>query len=99
VPPLRERREDIPLLALEFMRRLGRKHGVHVKGFTDASLRVLNEHSWPGNVRELQNVVERAVILCGENGMLEPEHLGLTSAGPAAGPTIAGGLGNALSSA
>jgi DNA-binding NtrC family response regulator len=78
VPPLRERREDIPLLAAEFMRRLGRKHGVHVKGFTDASLRILNEHSWPGNVRELQNVVERAVILCGENGMLEPEHLGLT---------------------
>ena len=37
---------------------------------TDASLRMLNEHSWPGNVRELQNVVERAVIMCGENGML-----------------------------
>jgi DNA-binding NtrC family response regulator len=78
VPTLRERREDIPLLAMEFMRRLSRKHGVHVKGFTDASLRILNEHSWPGNVRELQNVVERAVIMCGENGMLEPEHLGLT---------------------
>lgn len=77
VPPLREHREDIPLLATEFMRRLGRKHGVHVKGFTDGSLRLLNDHSWPGNVRELQNVVERAVILCGENGMLEPEHLGL----------------------
>jgi len=95
VPPLRDRREDIPLLANEFMRRLGRKHGVHVKGFTDASLRTLNEHSWPGNVRELQNVVERAVILCGDNGMLEPEHLGLSisqnsaaaasPAGPAAG--------------
>jgi DNA-binding NtrC family response regulator len=78
VPPLRDRREDISLLAAEFMRRLGRKHGVHVKGFTDASLRVLGEHSWPGNVRELQNVVERAVIMCGDNGMLEPEHLGLT---------------------
>ena len=78
VPPLRDRREDISLLAMEFMRRLGRKHGVHIKGFTDASLRILNEHSWPGNVRELQNVVERAVIMCGDNGMLEPEHLGLT---------------------
>ena len=77
VPPLREHREDIPLLAVEFMRRLGRKHGVHTKGFTDAALRVLNEHSWPGNVRELQNVVERAVIMCGDTGMLEPEHLGL----------------------
>jgi len=81
VSPLRERREDILLLATEFMRRLGRKHGVHVKGFTDDALRVLNEHSWPGNVRELQNVVERAVILCGENGMLEPEHLGLAVRG------------------
>jgi DNA-binding NtrC family response regulator len=96
VPPLRERREDIPLLAAEFMRRLGRKHGVHVKGFTDASLRILNEHSWPGNVRELQNVVERAVILCGETGMLEPEHLGLTvslasaAANAAADPAEAG---------
>jgi DNA-binding NtrC family response regulator len=85
VPPLRERREDIPLLAAEFMRRLGRKHGVHVKGFTDAALRILNEHSWPGNVRELQNVVERAVILCGDSGILEPEHLGL-SVQPASAP-------------
>ena len=89
VPPLRERREDIPLLAAEFMRRLGRKHGVHVKGFTDASLRILNEHSWPGNVRELQNVVERAVILCGDNGMLEPEHLGLTVSLPSAAANAA----------
>jgi DNA-binding NtrC family response regulator len=89
VPPLRDHREDISLLALEFMRRMGRKHGVHVKGFTDAALRMLDDHSWPGNVRELQNVIERAVILCGENGMLEPEHLGLpgslaASAGAAA---------------
>jgi len=78
MPPLRERREDIPLLAMDFMRRLGRKHGVPVKGFTNAALHGLNEHSWPGNVRELQNVVERAVILCGESGMLEPAHLGLS---------------------
>jgi DNA-binding NtrC family response regulator len=87
VAPLRERREDIALLGVEFMRRLGRKHGVHVKGFTDASLRVLNEHSWPGNVRELQNVVERAVILCGDNGMLEPEHLGLSGNASGGGAT------------
>ncbi len=79
VPPLRERREDIPELAVEFMRRFGRKHGVPVKGFTDAALQTLTRHNWPGNVRELQNVIERAVILCGENGMLEPEHLGMTS--------------------
>lgn len=77
VPPLRDRREDVAELAEEFMRRFGRKHGVRIKGFTDDALRVMKNHSWPGNVRELQNVVERAVILCNDNGMLEPEHLGL----------------------
>jgi DNA-binding NtrC family response regulator len=95
VPPLREHREDIPLLALEFMRRLSRKHGVHVKGFTDTSLRVLNEHAWPGNVRELQNVVERAVILCGDNGMLEPEHLGMAINLSAPGNFVVPGVGGA----
>jgi DNA-binding NtrC family response regulator len=78
VPPLRERREDIEFLATEFMRRFARKHGVHIKGFTDEAMRLMKNHSWPGNVRELQNVVERAVILCGDKGMLEPQNLGLT---------------------
>jgi len=86
VPALRERAEDVPMLAEEFMRRFARKHGVHIKGFTDAAARVLKNHNWPGNVRELQNVVERAVIMCGDNGMLEPEHLGL---GGAAQPSSA----------
>jgi len=80
VPSLREHVEDIAQFAEEFMRRFSRKHGVHVKGFTDEALRTLKHHNWPGNVRELQNVVERAVILCGENGMLEPSHLGLAAA-------------------
>ncbi len=83
VPPLRDRREDVPGLAEEFMRRFGRKHGMPVKGFSDAALRVLNAHSWPGNVRELQNVIERAVILCGGSGLLETEHLGLNAVGGA----------------
>ncbi len=77
VPALRERREDISRLAEEFMRRFGRKHGVRVHGFSDAALKLLCEHKWPGNVRELQNVVERAVILGNEGGLLEPENLGL----------------------
>jgi DNA-binding NtrC family response regulator len=77
VPALREHMEDVMFLAEEFMRRFSRKHGVHIKGFTDSAIQLLNRHSWPGNVRELQNVIERAVILCGDNGMLEPEHLGL----------------------
>ena len=61
------------------MKRFSRKHGVPIKGFSDEAMRALKTHNWPGNVRELQNVIERAVILCGENGVLEPEHLGLTS--------------------
>ena len=79
VPPLRERAEDVPFLAEDFMRRYIRKHGIHVSGFSDAAKAMLKRHQWPGNVRELQNVVERAVILCGESGLLEPEHLGLTA--------------------
>jgi transcriptional regulator with PAS, ATPase and Fis domain len=78
VPPLRERLEDVPFLSDEFMRRFSRKHGVPIKGFSDDAMNALKNHNWPGNVRELQNVIERAVILCGENGVLEPEHLGLT---------------------
>jgi len=79
LPPLRERRSDIVPLAEEFMRRFSRKHGVHIKGFSDAALAALQAHDWPGNVRELQNVVERAVILCGDDGLLEPGHLGLST--------------------
>jgi DNA-binding NtrC family response regulator len=77
VPPLRERREDVPFLAEDFMRRFERKHGVHVRGFSEEALKVLSNHNWPGNVRELQNVVERAVILSSEAGLIEPEHLGM----------------------
>src|SRR5579859_4692702 len=77
VPPLRERREDVPFLADEFMRRFARKHGVHARGFSDEALKVITGHHWPGNVRELQNVVERAVILSSEAGFIEPEHLGM----------------------
>jgi DNA-binding NtrC family response regulator len=87
VPPLRQRREDVAYLAEEFMRRFGRKHGVHVRGFSDEALKVLSGHDWPGNVRELQNVVERAIILSGESGVLGPEHLGMAKAATVPGST------------
>jgi transcriptional regulator with PAS, ATPase and Fis domain len=77
VAPLRERREDVLLLKKEFVQRFSRRHGINVRGISDEARHVLLSHSWPGNVRELQNVVERAVILCGENGTLEAKHLGL----------------------
>ncbi len=77
VPPLRERKEDVPLLSDQFRQRFARKHGVEVHGISQGCVDMLANHSWPGNVRELQNVLERAVILCSEGGVLEPEHLGL----------------------
>jgi len=77
VAPLRERREDIQLLADQFRQRFARKHGIEVHGISNACNATLYKHDWPGNVRELQNVIERAVILCSEGGILETVHLGL----------------------
>ena len=84
--PLREHKEDIAFLAHQFMPRFARKHGVRVHGISDATLAALQAHHWPGNVRELQNVIERAVILCGDTGLLEPEHLGFSGSGGGAAP-------------
>jgi DNA-binding NtrC family response regulator len=76
VPPLRERPEDVLMLMREFVRSFCRQHGIDVRGFTEEARRILTNHSWPGNVRELQNVIERAIILCGDNEMLGAEHFG-----------------------
>lgn len=81
VPPLRERLEDVPYLAEQFMTRMARKHGVKVTGISAACHAALRGHSWPGNVRELQNVIERAVILCPPGGELEPDNLGFVPSG------------------
>ncbi len=83
-PPLREHNEDVLFLARQFLPRFARKHGVRVRGISDACLAVLAAHRWPGNVRELQNVIERGVILCGDAGVLEPEHLGFSQGAPPA---------------
>jgi len=64
VPPLRERREDIPLLLEHFVARHAQGHGKLVTGADADTLRLLMAYGWPGNVRELENVVERAVLLC-----------------------------------
>ncbi|MGD0412255.1 MAG: sigma-54 dependent transcriptional regulator [Verrucomicrobiota bacterium] len=89
VSPLREHKEDVAFLAHEFMPRFARKHGARVHGIADATLAALEAHHWPGNVRELQNVIERAVILCGDAGLLEPEHLGFSGSGGGAPPAPA----------
>ena len=62
VPPLRERREDIPLLAQTFLQELAAETGKDVKGFTPAALDVFSRYGWPGNVRELRNSVERSLL-------------------------------------
>jgi DNA-binding NtrC family response regulator len=85
VSPLRDHIEDVPILARQFLQRFARKHGVRVRGLSDACLTTLMAHRWPGNVRELQNIIERAVILCDDGGTLEPEHLGFSNR-PAASP-------------
>jgi PAS domain S-box-containing protein len=64
VPPLRERREDIPVLVGYFIDRYARKAGKSVHGINKKSLDLLQSYPWPGNIRELQNVVERSVIVC-----------------------------------
>jgi len=64
MPPLRERKDDIPLLANHFLERLNRIEGKLITGFEDNVLGVFLRYGWPGNVRELENVVERAYVLC-----------------------------------
>ena len=64
IPPLRERREDIPVLAHHFIERLSHELGKEVGDLTEGALKVLLDYNWPGNVRELENAVERAIITC-----------------------------------
>ena len=64
IPPLRERREDIPLLVEYFIDRYARKAGKNIRRVNKKTLELLQSYPWPGNIRELQNVIERSVILC-----------------------------------
>ena len=73
-PPLRERREDVAVLAQHFLRVYAAKNNRHLDGFTDEALACLEGYSWPGNVRELENVVERAVVLA-RGAAVEAGHL------------------------
>jgi two-component system response regulator HydG len=78
VPPLRERREDIRVLALHFLRLYATKNNRRLEGLSDEAIRRLEAYQWPGNVRELENVMERAVVLA-RGATLEvgdlPEHI------------------------
>jgi two-component system, NtrC family, nitrogen regulation response regulator NtrX len=74
VPPLRERTEDIPILATHFLDEYGSAYGRRPKTLTSLALAVLLRYPWPGNVRELKNVIERLVIVCPQE-KIEPHHL------------------------
>ncbi len=74
LPPLRERREDVPLLAHHFLRRYAERNGKPIIGFTDEAMDLLEGYTWPGNVRELENVIERAVVLT-RSTMISPADL------------------------
>jgi len=75
LPPLRERREDIPLLMNHFLHRYVRLHGRTVHGFTARAVKALLNYDFPGNIRELQNLVERGVISAEEGGVIDVPHM------------------------
>lgn len=74
LPPLRERREDLPLLADYFLKKYAKKNKRLIKGFVPSAIDMLLRYQWPGNVRELENVIERAVIISRED-MITPDAL------------------------
>jgi DNA-binding NtrC family response regulator len=88
VPPLRERREDIPYLARRFAAEAGKELRRPVHGISEAATALLLGHPWPGNVRELRNVIRRAVLVASD--VIGPEHL-VTAPGPGAAATASGG--------
>lgn len=81
VPPLRERVEDIPLLAQYFFEQFSGEKQLRVKGFSHRALQAMISHPWPGNVRELINRIRRAMVMC-ENSMITPTDLGFEKRGP-----------------
>jgi transcriptional regulator with PAS, ATPase and Fis domain len=74
LPPLRRRKEDLPFLVEEFIRRFNRLHRKSITGIAAEALSLLMAHEWPGNVRELENIIERAFILCSES-VIDIAHL------------------------
>ena len=74
LPPLRDRKGDVPLLAQKFIEQFSSARGKHIIGLSSATLELLMAHNYPGNVRELENIIEHAWVMC-RGQVLEPEHL------------------------
>src|SRR5262249_32296747 len=94
LPPLRERAEDIPILAEAFLADIGRNVGRPAAGLSKDARDRLLAHAWPGNVRELRNAIERAVILC-EGGLITSAHLPIALGSSVEPPADAAGAGAA----
>ncbi|MEM9488164.1 MAG: sigma 54-interacting transcriptional regulator, partial [Myxococcota bacterium] len=75
VPPLRQRKEDIPALAASFLARGRVESGKLISTVSSAAMEVLKSHDWPGNVRELRNAIDYAIIRCSRGDTLQPDHL------------------------
>jgi len=75
IPPLRERKEDIPLFIVHFLEKYRALYNKNVLGISDRGMEMLSNYGWPGNIRELENVVERAVILADTNGVISMESM------------------------
>jgi DNA-binding NtrC family response regulator len=73
IPALRERKEDIPLLAEHFLRKAAATNHVQIQGFRSSALEALTLHQWEGNVRELENIIERAVVLATSDWISEED--------------------------
>ncbi len=93
IPPLRERVEDIPLLAQEFLAAFARKNHKNIKGFTARAMDRLLRHPWPGNVRELMNAIERGVVFSHGDYLDEGDLALLTLAGNGRAPEVAASPG------
>ena len=73
LPPLRQRREDIPLLAAHFIRKYSEQNQKNITGIQHEAMQCLQQHGWPGNIRELENVIERAVVLASGEALTEAD--------------------------
>lgn len=80
IPPLRDRPEDVPVLAKHFMEKYAEENGVSINAITDGAMAELKNHGWPGNVRELENTMHRAVLMAGGE-TIEPDSVMLGSMG------------------
>jgi DNA-binding NtrC family response regulator len=100
LPPLRDRVDDVGLLAQHFIREFSKKHSMDVSGVGEAARQLLEAHAWTGNVRELRNVIERAVIVA-RSGWIEPRHLPpyIQALKPGGDPTVTLPAGTTLAEA